>query len=99
TAVSTGTAACFLHDPAIRSPASGGGWCQPCGRYQTIPCQKRHTRPSTPCATRPPGPRPARRVLAHPGERQVLLDGVLCGESPTRGAGEFHVRHHDRPRG
>ena len=30
------SAARFLHDQTIRSPAGGGGWHQPCGRYQAI---------------------------------------------------------------
>ena len=48
---------------------------------------------------RPSRPGPAGGVLAHPGQRQVLLDGVLRREGAPRRAGQLHLPGDDRPRG
>ena len=45
------------------------------------------------------GPRAAGRVLAHAGQRQVLLDGVLRREGAPGGARQLHLPGDDRPRG
>ena len=42
-------------------------------------------------------PRPAGRVLAHAGQRQVLFDGVLRREGAAEGAGQFHLPVDDGP--
>ena len=36
-------------------------------------------------------PRPARSVLAHSGERQVLFHGVLCREGAAEAGGQLHL--------
>ena len=43
-------------------------------------------------------PRPARRVLAHPGQRQVLFDGVLCREGASEAGRQLHLPADDRPK-
>ena len=50
------------------------------------------------CA-QPPRPwREARRVLAHPGRRQVVLNGVLRAESSPQTRRQLHLPRPDRPR-
>ena len=46
---------------------------------------------------RAPRPGPARRVLAHAGQRQVVFDGVLRREGAAQGAGQLHLPADDRP--
>ena len=50
-------------------------------------------RAGAPCrsSSAPTGPRPAGRVLAHAGQRQVVLDGVLRREGPPHGSGQLHL--------
>jgi type I restriction enzyme R subunit len=49
--------------------------------------------------TRSPGPRAPGRLLAYPGQRQVLFDGHVRGEGPSPCPRQLHLRHRDRPRG
>ncbi len=92
--VSAGEAAGLSRDRAAEGRGRGCATCCPCRRRDR---GREGQEAAAPGGIRASRSWQARRLLAHPGQRQVVFDGVLRREGAAADFGQVHLPADDRP--